>query len=123
MFITELEYDLPIYRRRAFHRVLRDHAAFILHFHVEVLRRQEWLRKINDLGELACGKPVVVVAPKPYLQLHVGDGTHGAPAIDEVLCDVTNLSHVKVSGNGLAIVKNESDLLVRTSVEVLLKGA
>lgn len=122
MLVAELKNESTFHHGGAVHRVLRDHTAFILYFHLQVFRRKERFREVDDFEQFAGREDVIGVVAKPHLQLNMRRGANGAPAVDEIFGDMADLGHVKVSGNGLTVVEDKADLFIRASTEVLFEG-
>ena len=88
---------------RVFDGILRDNAAIIFNFNVELIVRQNAFAKLQDFGKPIGTKPMFHVAPDMCLQQHLFFLAGLAAAIDKFSHDMTNFGYVGVSRDIIAI--------------------
>jgi len=91
-------------------RILRDHAALELHFHGEVVAREQVGGQRKNARELARGETMVVIVGHPHLQRAVRHRATRAAAVDEALLRAPDLGHMEVRGHERPVRQREAQL-------------
>lgn len=99
------------------HRVLRDNATIVFYFDVELVVWKDASPELEDLRETIRAQPVLDIAADVRLQDNRFVSAGEPAAIDKIFHHVTNLGHVSMRRNGIAIGEDET----RKSVWVLFE--
>ena len=104
----ELKFEVVFNRPSRDNRILRDNATIPLHFHIEVLARQDWPTEIEDVSKAFRLETVIEILGDVSLQDACFAITEGAATIDELLRDVSHFGEMKVRWNLFAARQNET---------------
>src|SRR5258708_4240675 len=116
---TKLQSQVRALDARLPERKLRNHAILIFHFDRQLAGREDGLRQIENLSELAGGQPVGVVPGRTDVGLQHARlaGAKGAATIDEFLGDVPHLGDVEVRRHEPAVRQGQSQVEFRPGLK------
>jgi hypothetical protein len=92
----KLKFEPVVNRPSRGNRILRDDATIPLHFHLEIVPRQDWPTEIEDVSKAFRLETVIEILGDVSLQDACFAITEGAATIDELLRDVSHFGEVKV---------------------------
>ena len=108
MLGRKLKFEAVFNRPSRDNRILRDNATIPLHFHIEILARQDWPAEIEYVSKAFRLETVIEVLRDVSLENARLALTEGAATINELLRDVSHLGEVKVRWNLFAVRQNET---------------
>jgi len=92
----KLKFEPVVNRPSRGDRILRHDATIPLHFHLEIVPRQDRPTEIEDVSKTFRLKTVIEILGDVSLQDACFTTTEGAATIDELLRDVSHFGEVKV---------------------------